>query len=258
MVDKGFLREEDIMVKKPWYVWRKGALFSFFYSWLCTTLLLLSVHQVVEPEAAGFEPVCPAYHPAHRHLSEDYQDPEGQGLRPGTRCGWGWVRRRSWNTACPDPSDPLCFTLLCPVMALTSTSVNVCMCVYRLILGMVTLGNVLASILAGKIKLSDPVSKVLYKQFKQVRCQRKPVCLWLMYSGTGFRFKAKLVNQFEDKIPDADWMTAAANEERGGSSDEKAVNRIDKVQLFLFWLALVQKQIVKPEGYNVLQPNSYH
>lgn len=92
----------------------------------------------------------------------------------------------------------------------------------------------MASILAGKIKLSDPVSKVLYKQFKQVRCQRKPVCLWLMYSGTGFRFKAKFVNQFEDKIPDADWVTAAANEERGGSSDEKAVNRIDKVQLFLF------------------------
>lgn len=38
----------------------------------------------------------------------------------------------------------------------------------RLILGMVTLGNMLACILAGKIKLSDPVSKVLYKQFKQV------------------------------------------------------------------------------------------
>lgn len=33
---------------------------------------------------------------------------------------------------------------------------------------MVTLGNMLACILAGKIKLSDPVSKVLYKQFKQV------------------------------------------------------------------------------------------
>lgn len=47
------------------------------------------------------------------------------------------------------------------------------MCVFlcRLILGMVTLGNMLASILAGKIKLSDPVSKVLYKQFKQVRRQ---------------------------------------------------------------------------------------
>lgn len=41
--------------------------------------------------------------------------------------------------------------------------------VYRLILGMVTLGNMLACVLAGKIKLSDPVSKVLYKQFKQVR-----------------------------------------------------------------------------------------
>ncbi|XP_037102146.1 cystathionine beta-synthase-like [Syngnathus acus] len=37
------------------------------------------------------------------------------------------------------------------------------------ILGMVTLGNMLASILAGKIKLSDPVNKVLYKQFKQIR-----------------------------------------------------------------------------------------
>lgn len=33
---------------------------------------------------------------------------------------------------------------------------------------MVTLGNMLSSILAGKINLSDPVSKVLYKQFKQV------------------------------------------------------------------------------------------
>lgn len=33
---------------------------------------------------------------------------------------------------------------------------------------MVTLGNMLASVLAGKIKPSDPVSKVLYKQFKQV------------------------------------------------------------------------------------------
>ncbi|XP_071774051.1 cystathionine beta-synthase a isoform X1 [Centroberyx gerrardi] len=38
-----------------------------------------------------------------------------------------------------------------------------------LILGMVTLGNMLASVLAGKVKLSDPVSKVLYKQFKQIR-----------------------------------------------------------------------------------------
>ncbi|XP_030636489.1 cystathionine beta-synthase a [Chanos chanos] len=38
-----------------------------------------------------------------------------------------------------------------------------------LILGMVTLGNMLASVLAGKVKPSDPVSKVLYKQFRQIR-----------------------------------------------------------------------------------------
>jgi len=38
----------------------------------------------------------------------------------------------------------------------------------RQILGMVTLGNMLSSVLAGKVKPSDPISKVLYKQFKQV------------------------------------------------------------------------------------------
>ncbi|KAM3862393.1 cystathionine beta-synthase b [Diretmus argenteus] len=37
-----------------------------------------------------------------------------------------------------------------------------------LILGMVTLGNMLSSVLAGKIKPSDPVSKVVHKQFQQV------------------------------------------------------------------------------------------
>ncbi|XP_072541586.1 cystathionine beta-synthase b [Salminus brasiliensis] len=37
------------------------------------------------------------------------------------------------------------------------------------ILGMVTLGNMLSSVLAGKVSPSDPVVKVLYKQFKQVR-----------------------------------------------------------------------------------------
>ncbi|XP_048874011.1 cystathionine beta-synthase b [Brienomyrus brachyistius] len=36
------------------------------------------------------------------------------------------------------------------------------------ILGMVTLGNMLSSVLAGKVKAADPVSKVLYKQFKQI------------------------------------------------------------------------------------------
>ncbi|XP_077072750.1 cystathionine beta-synthase-like [Siphateles boraxobius] len=39
----------------------------------------------------------------------------------------------------------------------------------RQILGMVTLGNMLSSVLAGKLRPSDPISKVLYKQFKQVR-----------------------------------------------------------------------------------------
>uniref|UniRef100_H3ADZ1 Cystathionine beta-synthase n=1 Tax=Latimeria chalumnae TaxID=7897 RepID=H3ADZ1_LATCH len=37
-----------------------------------------------------------------------------------------------------------------------------------LVLGMVTLGNMLASLLAGKIQPSDTVSKILYKQFKQI------------------------------------------------------------------------------------------
>ncbi|KAG8539453.1 hypothetical protein GDO81_020898 [Engystomops pustulosus] len=37
-----------------------------------------------------------------------------------------------------------------------------------LVLGMVTLGNMLSSVLAGKAKPSDPVSKVIYKQFTQV------------------------------------------------------------------------------------------
>ncbi|XP_073524920.1 cystathionine beta-synthase isoform X3 [Phyllobates terribilis] len=37
-----------------------------------------------------------------------------------------------------------------------------------LVLGMVTLGNMLSSVLAGKVKSSDPVAKVIYKQFTQV------------------------------------------------------------------------------------------
>lgn len=39
----------------------------------------------------------------------------------------------------------------------------------RVILGMVTLGNMLSCLLAGKVQPSDQVHKVLYKQFKQVR-----------------------------------------------------------------------------------------
>lgn len=37
-----------------------------------------------------------------------------------------------------------------------------------LVLGMVTLGNMLSSVLAGKVKPSDSVTKVIYKQFTQV------------------------------------------------------------------------------------------
>ncbi|XP_066563015.1 cystathionine beta-synthase b isoform X2 [Amia ocellicauda] len=37
------------------------------------------------------------------------------------------------------------------------------------ILGMITLGNMLSSVLAGKVQPSDPVSKVLYKQFKKIQ-----------------------------------------------------------------------------------------
>ncbi|ELK37265.1 Cystathionine beta-synthase [Myotis davidii] len=37
------------------------------------------------------------------------------------------------------------------------------------ILGMVTLGNMLSSLLAGKVQPSDQVHKVIYKQFKQIR-----------------------------------------------------------------------------------------
>ncbi len=41
----------------------------------------------------------------------------------------------------------------------------------RHILGMITLGNMLSSVLAGKVRPSDPIKKVLYKQFKQVDMQ---------------------------------------------------------------------------------------
>uniref|UniRef100_A0A8B9L2Q7 cystathionine beta-synthase n=1 Tax=Astyanax mexicanus TaxID=7994 RepID=A0A8B9L2Q7_ASTMX len=47
------------------------------------------------------------------------------------------------------------------------------------ILGMVTLGNMLSSVLAGKVSPSDPVIKVLYKQFKQVKMQENAQCVCL-------------------------------------------------------------------------------
>lgn len=68
-------------------------------------------------------------------------------------------------------------------------SVWVCLC--SLILGMVTLGNILASILAGKIKISDPVSKVLYKQFKQVRLSLDDFLQTSFFSQNSEQFQSK-------------------------------------------------------------------
>src|SRR4029434_8364757 len=48
--------------------------------------------KVVEPYSAGAESVCSSDCPAHSHLSEDHQDPEGEGLRPGSSGGSDWVR----------------------------------------------------------------------------------------------------------------------------------------------------------------------
>lgn len=49
------------------------------------------------------------------------------------------------------------FNMVCSVFAL-----------FRVILGMVTLGNMLSSVLAGKVQPSDPVSQLIYKQFEKV------------------------------------------------------------------------------------------
>lgn len=61
--------------------------------------------------------------------------------------------------------------LFSPVFSLSSP---------RVILGMVTLGNMLSSLLAGKVQPFDEVSKVIYKQFKQVsRYIVQLLVLWL-------------------------------------------------------------------------------
>lgn len=101
MVEKGFLNEEDLMVKKPW--WWNLKLQALNLSAPLTVLPTVTCQRTIKIlNEKGFDqaPVV---------------DEEG------------------------------------------------------LILGMVTLGNMLACILAGKIKVSDPLSKVLYKQFKQIR-----------------------------------------------------------------------------------------
>uniref|UniRef100_A0AAX7UDR5 Cystathionine beta-synthase n=1 Tax=Astatotilapia calliptera TaxID=8154 RepID=A0AAX7UDR5_ASTCA len=100
MVQKGFLREEDLMVKKPW--WWNLKLQCLNMSAPLTVLPTVSCQKTIQI-----------------------------------------LKHNGFDQA--------------PVVDDTG-----------LILGMVTLGNMLSSILAGKINLSDPVSKVLYKQFKQI------------------------------------------------------------------------------------------
>jgi len=70
------------------------------------------------------------------------------------------------STGTPEP-----FVLFSPVFSFSFP---------RVILGMVTLGNMLSSLLAGKVQPSDEVGKVIYKQFKQVsRYILQLLVLWL-------------------------------------------------------------------------------
>uniref|UniRef100_A0A1A8EN37 Cystathionine beta-synthase n=1 Tax=Nothobranchius korthausae TaxID=1143690 RepID=A0A1A8EN37_9TELE len=101
MVQKGFLREEDLMVKKPW--WWNLKLQSLNLSAPLTVLPTVTCQQTIKI-----------------------------------------LKEKGFDQA-PVVDDS------------------------GVILGMVTLGNMLSSILAGKIRLSDPVSKVLYKQFRRIR-----------------------------------------------------------------------------------------
>ncbi|XP_063067945.1 cystathionine beta-synthase a [Engraulis encrasicolus] len=101
MVEKGFLREEDIMVNKPW--WWNLKVQNLNMSAPLTVLPTVTCQKTIKI-----------------------------------------LKEKRFDQA--------------PVVEETG-----------LIIGMVTLGNMLASVLAGKVKPSDPVSKVLYKQFKQVK-----------------------------------------------------------------------------------------
>lgn len=56
--------------------------------------------------------------------------------------------------------------------------------VYSDIMGMVTVGNMMAQVVRSKVKPSDPISKVMYKQFKMV-CT---ICVWDYFLQYLFRF----------------------------------------------------------------------
>ncbi|KAM9486411.1 cystathionine beta-synthase-like [Clarias gariepinus] len=101
MFEKGFLREEDLMINKPW--WWNLTLQELRLSAPLTVLPSVSIKNTIKI-----------------------------------------LKEKAFDQA--------------PVVDEAGT-----------IVGMVTLGNMLSSVLAGKVSPSDPVIKVLYKQFKQVR-----------------------------------------------------------------------------------------
>ncbi|KAF4086564.1 hypothetical protein AMELA_G00084960 [Ameiurus melas] len=100
MCDKGFLREEDLMIEKPW--WWNLTLQELHLSSPLTVLPSVSIKNTINI-----------------------------------------LKEKAFDQA--------------PVVDEAGV-----------IVGMVTLGNMLSSVLAGKVSPSDPVFKVLYKQFKQV------------------------------------------------------------------------------------------
>ncbi|KAF4086563.1 hypothetical protein AMELA_G00084950 [Ameiurus melas] len=100
MCDKGFLREEDLMIEKPW--WWNLTLQELHLSSPLTVLPSVSIKNTINI-----------------------------------------LKEKAFDQA--------------PVVDEAGV-----------IVGMVTLGNMLSSVLAGKVSPSDPIFKVLYKQFKQV------------------------------------------------------------------------------------------
>lgn len=157
MVQKGFLREEDIMVNKPWYAEHKKtvAVGELPYSWIFLVNFSSSASiRWWNLKVQGLNLSAPLTVLPTVTCQKTIKILKEKGFDQAPVVDEsGWVSSRSLDHFMTPPE-----------LLLTSAYV----CVSRLVLGMVTLGNMLACILAGKIRLSDPVSKVLYKQFKQV------------------------------------------------------------------------------------------
>ncbi|KAI4882068.1 hypothetical protein NFI96_028317 [Prochilodus magdalenae] len=131
MFQKGFLTEEDFMVTKPW--WWNLKLQSLNLSAPLTVLPTVTCQKTIKIlKEKGFDQAPVVNESGH-------------------------CIKNSWAVFLWPFQNDNCF-VLSPNLEDD-----------WVILGMVTLGNMLASVLAGKVKPSDPVSKVLYKQFKQIR-----------------------------------------------------------------------------------------